>query len=401
MAQAIEAVAVLGAGTMGSQIAVHIANAGIPVLVLDITTDAARAGVRRVTAQENMTADHTRCFITTGNFGDDLHRIAEADWVIEAVIEHRDTKQKVLRDVDQCRRAETIISSNTSGFCIAKLAEGLTDGFRRLWLGTHFFNPVHRLRLLEVVPTQETSPQTIKRVSCVASQVLAKRVVIAKDTPGFIGNRISLYHTLRIIAKVAEGEYSIDEADAITGPVIGRPKSATFRRLDLAGIDVLGHLARELQSNASDPAEMDIFTLPRFVTSLIERGWVGHKAGQGFYKCVQGHTGVSSILTLDPVTMDYVPRRPADFGSLTAAVAIEDVAVRIGSLVRDSGRVGEFLRTTLVPTLAYVARITPCIAHSADDVDEVMRLGFGWKLGPFELIRALGMNGTLGICADP
>lgn len=391
---AIRSVAVLGAGTMGAQIAAHFANAGVPALLLDVTGDAARQGLGRARALKPdpfFTPDTIR-LITTGGFDTDLSRIGDADWILEAVIEQLDAKRALLARVDEHRRAGSIVTSNTSGISIAALAEGRSDDFRRHWLGTHFFNPPRYLRLLEIIPTADTLPEIVERVSHFADHRLGKGVVIAKDSPGFIGNHIGLYGIVLMMAKVASGEYSIEEVDAITGPAIGRPKSATFRTADLAGIDIVGHVVKDFQKRLPDPGARAVFTLPPFVSTLIDKGWIGEKAGRGFYQRVKKGGGESEILTLDPATFDYRSKQSAHFPSIEAARSIDDVRERVKTLVNGTDKVGQFLRDTLVPTLEYAARVTPDVAHSADDVDRVMRWGFGWELGPFELMDAIGLN---------
>ena len=387
----IRSVAVLGAGTMGAQIAAHFANAGVPALLLDVTADAAKQGLeraRKLKPDPFFTPDTWR-LITTGGFDEALTQIKESDWIVEAIIERLDAKQALLDRVDAARRPGSIVTSNTSGIPIAALAEGRSDDFRQHWLGTHFFNPPRYLRLLEVIPTPETRPEVVAAVSHFADHRLGKGVVIAKDSPNFIGNHIGLYAMMRILAKVAAGEYTIDEVDAITGPPLGRPKSATFRTLDLAGLDILGHVVNNLRERVG-AAQADVWTLPPFFVSMLERGMTGEKAGRGFYKRVKQPSGESEILTLDPATLEYGPKRPPRIPSLEATASMTDVRERVSALFGSEDKAGSLLRDTLAPTLAYTANVTPSIAHSADDVDRVMRWGFGWELGPFELIDAIG-----------
>ena len=376
---------------MGAQIAAHFANAGVPALLLDVTADAAKQGLeraRKLKPDPFFTPDTWR-LITTGGFDEALTQIKESDWIVEAIIERLDAKQALLDRVDAARRPGSIVTSNTSGIPIAALAEGRSDDFRQHWLGTHFFNPPRYLRLLEVIPTPETRPEVVAAVSHFADHRLGKGVVIAKDSPNFIGNHIGLYAMMRILAKVAAGEYTIDEVDAITGPPLGRPKSATFRTLDLAGLDILGHVVNNLRERVG-AAQADVWTLPPFFVSMLERGMTGEKAGRGFYKRVKQPSGESEILTLDPATLEYGPKRPPRIPSLEATASMTDVRERVSALFGSEDKAGSLLRDTLAPTLAYTANVTPSIAHSADDVDRVMRWGFGWELGPFELIDAIG-----------
>jgi 3-hydroxyacyl-CoA dehydrogenase len=371
---------------MGAQIAAHYANAGLPALLLDVTPAAAEEGLRRARTLKPdpfFTPDRWT-LVTTGGFEEGLPRIADVDWVLEAIVERLDVKRSLLERVDALRRPGSIVSTNTSGLPVAAIAEGRSDDFRRHWLGTHFFNPPRYLQLLEVIPGPDTLPSVVEQVHQFADHRLGKGVVIAKDSPNFIGNHIALYGVLRILEKVASGEFTIEEVDAITGPPLGRPKSATFRTLDLAGIDILGHVVANLKDRRG-------WELPAFVHRMIERGLTGEKAGQGFYKRVKSADGGSEILTLDPATLEYRPRRPPRLGALDATAAIGDTRERVRALFHGKDRVGQFLRDTLQPTLEYTARVTPEIAHSPDDVDRVMRWGFGWELGPFELMEAIDL----------
>ena len=382
----IRSVAVLGAGTMGAQIAAHFANAGVPALLLDLTAEIARDGLKRARALKPdpfFTSD-AAALITVGGFDGDLKRIAEVDWIMEAVVEQLDVKRALLERVDGARRAGTIVSSNTSGIPIGVLAAGRTDDFRRHWLGTHFFNPPRYLHLLEVIPAADTDPAVVERVSHFADRRLGKGVVIAKDSPNFIANHLGVYGVAQVLRALESGEYTIEEIDAITGPALGRPKSATFRTMDIAGIDILVHVAKNLN-----------LELPPFVTAMVERGWIGDKAGQGFYKKVKSNSaggGRSEILTLDPKTMTYRERQPPRLASLEAARSIDDVGERIRTLSNANDKVGAFLRATLGPTIEYAQRVAPDIAYSTDDVDRAMKWGFGWELGPFEIAKAIGAS---------
>ena len=375
---------------MGAQIAAHFANAGVPALLLDITADAARDGLKRARSlkPDPFFTPDTWKLISTGSF-DDLARVRESDWILEAIVEQLDIKRALLEKVDAARRAGSIVSSNTSGIPIAALAEGRSDDFRRHWLGTHFFNPPRYLHLLELIPTADTSKTVVDAVTAFADHHLGKGVVIAKDSPNFIGNHIALYGVVQILKQVESGAYTIEEVDAITGPALGRPKSATFRTLDLAGIDILAHVVHNLYERLDDEGARREFVLPAFVEKMVEKKMVGEKTGQGFYKRVKSPTGESDILTLDPEALEYRARKSAKLGSLEAAAPVTDLRERIRTLYNGKDKVGEFLRTTLTPTLEYTAKVTPQIAYSPDDVDRVMRWGFGWELGPFEVKDAL------------
>jgi 3-hydroxyacyl-CoA dehydrogenase len=398
----IRSVAVLGAGVMGSQIAAHFANAGVPALLLDVTPEAAAQGLQRARTlkPDPFFTPDTWKLVATAGFEDGLARLRDVDWILEAVVERLDIKRDLLEKVDATRRPGSIVSSNTSGIPIGALAEGRSDDFRRHWLGTHFFNPPRYLRLLEVIPTPETAPAVIDAVTSFADHRLGKGVVIARDSPNFIGNHLALHGVTAMLAKVASGEYSIEEIDAMTGPAIGRPNSATFRTLDLAGVDILGHVVQNLHERLTDEKARAAFVLPPFVEKMLERGLTGEKAGQGFYRRVKDAGGESEILTLDPATLEYRPRQAAKLPSIEAAKSINDVSERIRTLFNGKDKVGQFLRQTLAPAIVYAARVTPDIAYSADDVDRVMRWGFGWELGPFEIADAIGIAQVLNVVRE-
>ena len=393
----IRSVAVLGAGTMGAQIAAHFGNAGVPVLLLDLNRDVARDGLKRARGlkPDPFFTPEAMALVTTGGFDTDFARLEAADWILEAVVEQLDVKRALIERIEAVRRPGTIVTSNTSGIQIAVIASGRSAEFRKHWLGTHFFNPPRYLQLLEVIPTADTDPAIVAQVSQFADRRLGKGVVVAKDTPNFIANRIGLYGIIALMKAQAfeAGTLTIEDIDAITGPALGRPKSATFRTMDIAGLDVLGHVARNLLTQL--PAdEAQRFALPPLVQTLIEKGWVGEKSGQGFYKRRKTADG-SEILTLDPGTMTYRARQSPRLPSLDAARAIEDPAERTKTLFLGQDTVGAFLRSTLGALLLYAARVAPEIAHSIDDVDRAMRWGFGWELGPFEIWDAVGVREVL------
>ena len=390
----INSVAVLGAGTMGAQIALHCANAGIPALLLDLTADAARAGLeraRRIKPDPQFTPDVYR-LVKTMSFDEGMPLLKSVDWIMEAIVERLDIKQQLLARVDAARRPGSIVSSNTSGIPIGVLAEGRGDDFRKHWLGTHFFNPPRYLRLLEVIPTAETDPAVLDTISHFADHHLGKGVVIAKDTPNFIGNHIALYGVVRTLEAVASGRFTIEEVDAVTGPALGRPGSATFRTMDIAGLDVLAHVMRNLAERLENEADRAAFGMPPFLEQMIARGLLGEKTGKGFYERRKNAAGDSEIWTLDLNTLDYRARQPARIASVDAGKAVDDVRQRVKTLFGSKDKAGQFLRETLAPTLIYTARVTPQIAHSIDDVDRVMKWGFAWDLGPFELFDAIGVR---------
>ena len=389
----------LGAGTMGAQIAAHLANAGVPVLLLDLDTSTAAAGLKRarkLRPDPFFIPDAAR-LIATGGFDGDLPLLAGCDWIIEAVVERLDVKQALLARVEPHRGADAVVSSNTSGIPIADIAEGRSPAFRRHWLGTHFFNPPRYLPLLEVIPTADTGAEIVDRIARFADLALGKGVVVARDTPGFIANRIGMYGAARTLELLADGQFTVEEIDALSGPLIGRAKSATFRTMDIAGLDILAHVAGDLNRRLDGQTERDAFRLPALVDTLIGRGWMGEKTGQGFYRKERTPEG-SRILTLDPASLTYRARQKPQLPAVDAARAIDDLPARIRALLLDRGRAGAFTRATLGRTLVYAAQTAPAIAHSTGDVDRAMRWGFGWELGPFELWEAIGPEVVLQAC---
>jgi 3-hydroxyacyl-CoA dehydrogenase len=385
----IRSAAVLGAGTMGAQIAAHLANASVPTLLLDVDARTAAEGLKRARAlsPDPFFTPNTAALVRTGGLDTDLAAVAPCDWIVEAVVERLEVKQSLFERLERHRRADAIVSSNTSGIPIAALAEGRSEGFRRHFLGTHFFNPPRYLRLLEVIPTPDTAPEVVQTITAFGDRRLGKGVVLAKDTPNFIGNRIGLFGVMQIFRAMTP-ELGIEEIDAVTGPAIGRPKTATFRTMDLAGLDILAHVTRNLAERLENPAERAAFELPPLAAALVERGWVGAKAGQGFYKKQPD----GAIHAIDPATLEYRPQRKVRLGAVDAARALDDTAARIRTLFLGKDAVGAFLRATLGPTLLYAARVAPDVAHSIDDVDRAMRWGFGWELGPFETWDAIGVQ---------
>ncbi|MSO36250.1 MAG: 3-hydroxyacyl-CoA dehydrogenase family protein, partial [Acidobacteria bacterium] len=387
---AINSVTVLGAGTMGAQIALHCANTGIPVLLLDLSAELARQGLekaRKLKPDPQFTPDAYR-LVTTGGFDTHLDAIGKTDWIMEAVVERLDLKQQLLARVDEQRRPGSIVSTNTSGIPIAALAEGRSDDFRRHWIGTHFFNPPRYLRLLEIIPTAETDPAVVAAVTQFGDHTLGKGVVVAKDTPNFIGNHIALYGVARTLDVLATGNYTIEEIDAITGPALGRPGSATFRTMDIAGIDVLAHVLRNLNERLATAADRAAFAVPALVEELIKRGQLGEKTGQGFYERRKNAKGESEIWTLDPATFEYRAKQSARIASIEAGRSIDDLAERVRALFNATDKAGEFLRATLAPTLIYTARVTPDIAHSIDDLAERVRALFNATDKAGEFLRA-------------
>ena len=401
----IHKVAILGAGTMGSRIAAHLANAGIPSLLLDIVPPGADASSRNKIAVAGLEAARKAkpaaffesplaSLVTPGNFEDDLKRVAEVDWIIEVVVEDLEIKRTLLRKVEQLRKPGTIITTNTSGLPVAKIAEGFSDDFRRSWFGTHFFNPPRYMRLLEIIPTPDSDPALIEAVSNFADVHLGKGVVWAKDTPNFIANRIGTFSVLNVMRLMQELDLTIEEVDALTGPALGWPRSATFRTLDLVGLDILGHVVRNMTENAHD--ERSDLKLPDFFRQMLERKMLGDKTSGGFYKKQKG-AGDDERLGLDWKTLEYRPRQKARFASLDTAKNIDDPVARIRALIGGPGKNEDeqFLWSALSDLWTYSANRIPEISDHVVEIDRAMRLGFNWELGPFELWDAAGIEPTV------
>jgi len=389
--------AVLGAGVMGSQIAAHLANAGLQVLLLDVTpesigregannsiVEAAWAAALKLKPDPLFTPE-TAKRVTLGNFEDDFHRIGEADWVIEVVVERMDVKQSVMARIEEHASDRAVISSNTSGLPIAEIAAGRSDAFRARFLGTHFFNPPRYLPLFETIPTADTDPDVLRRVTEFARVHLGKGIVVAKDTPNFIGNRIGIYGMMGVLREFAEGRFSIEEIDALTGTLIGHAKSATFRTADVVGLDTLKHVADNLHAGVPDDESRDAFLVPDVLARLVELKQTGQKAGAGFYKKVG-----KDILSIDPETMGYRPAPESDLDA--SAFKGGSLTSRLQKLWADDGRAGDFFRRTTADLLGYTARRIPEIADSPADVDRALRWGFGWEMGPFQTWDAVGVD---------
>jgi 3-hydroxyacyl-CoA dehydrogenase len=334
-------VAVLGAGTMGSRIAAHFANAGIPVLLLDLTSAAAAKGIETAMKQKPgaFFTDAAAKLITPGNFDDDLAAINNCDWIIEAVAENLEIKRGLFRKVEGSRAADSIVSTNTSGIPLAQIAEGFGAGMRAYFLGTHFFNPPRYLHLVEVIPGPDTRPEILDLVSHFCDVRLGKGVVPCKDTPNFIGNRIGSFFAGTIQKITVEDDYTIEEVDALTGPLIGLPKSASYRLMDIVGLDIWGHVARNLYESAANDPWRERFVLPGFMLEMIERGWIGDKAGQGFYQRVGP---AKEIHAIDWKTLEYHPAKKVRFPSVDAARNMEDLGSRLRTLIATPDRAGSF-----------------------------------------------------------
>jgi 3-hydroxyacyl-CoA dehydrogenase len=418
MKKRIEKVAVLGAGTMGARIAAHVANAGIPCFLLDIapselSADEKRKGLTlespavrnrivlagldaaRKSRPAAFFTPETARLVTPGNLEDNLAWCGQADWIIEAVAENLEIKRKLFERVEGVRKPGTIATSNTSGLPIHLIAEGRSEDFQQHWAGTHFFNPPRYMKLVELIPGPKTLPDVMAMLDEMCDLRLGKGVVIAKDTPNFIANRIGTYAMLNVLKQMQALDMTIEEVDACTGPAIGQPKSATFRTADIVGLDVLVHVVRNIYDNIPNDESREMWRVPAFVEEMMKRGWLGDKTGSGFYKRVK-KGGDSEILTLDWQKMEYRPRQKAKFGSIEAGKQIEDTSERVRALVRPAmdgkgDKANRFLWSCLSENCLYAARRVPEIANSVVDVDRAMRWGFAWELGPFEVWDAIGV----------
>lgn len=415
MKRTIRKAAVLGSGIMGSRIACHLANKGVQVLLLDIPpselTDAETAkgltlespAVRNRIADQNfqnaIKSNPAPLFdkayasrITTGNFDDHLSKIAEVDWIIEVVVERLDIKQQLFERVEKYRKAGTLVTSNTSGIPIHLMTQGRSEDFQKNFCGTHFFNPPRYLRLLEIIPTPQTDPAVVDFFMEYGDLYLGKTTVLAKDTPAFIANRVGIYGIMDLFHQVGEMGLTVEEVDKLTGPVIGRPKSATFRTCDVVGLDTLVHVANGLHQACPNDEKHDVFALPPFINQMMESKWLGDKTGQGFYKKLKGADGSREIHSLDLNTMEYSPSKRAKFGSLEAAKPISDLRERVAFLAKAKDKAGEFYRKSYAGLFAYVTHRIPEISDELFRIDQAMRAGFGWELGPFELWDAVGFK---------
>jgi 3-hydroxyacyl-CoA dehydrogenase len=420
MRHRIEKAAVLGAGTMGARIAAHLANAGIPCFLLDIvpkelTTEEKRKGltlespaVRNRIVNVGLEAakksrpaafftPETARLVTPGNLEDNLSWCGEVDWIIEAVAENLEIKRSLFSRVETVRKPGTIVSSNTSGLPIKLIAEGRSEDFQQHWAGTHFFNPPRYMKLVELIPGPKTKPEVLRALDENCDLRMGKGVVVAKDTPNFIANRIGTFSMLNALRQMQALDMTIEEVDACTGPAVGWPKSATFRTADLVGLDVLVHVVRNIYENIPGDESREMYRVPKLVEDMLARGWLGEKTGSGFYKRVK-KGGESEILTLDWHKMEHRPRQKAKFGSIEAGKGIENTRERLRALVgpalegKTGDKANQFLWSGLSETCLYAARRIPEIANSIVDVDRAMRWGFGWELGPFEIWNAIGLE---------
>jgi 3-hydroxyacyl-CoA dehydrogenase len=382
----IRNVAVLGAGTMGAQIAAHAANAGLRVILLDISKElvqSALKGLEKSSPAALFVPENIRQ-IDIGTFENDLVRIKEADWIVEAIVEDPQIKRNLLEKVDAARRPGTLITTNTSGLSVTALADGRSEDFRKHWFGTHFFNPPRYMKLLEIIPAPDTDPWAVAEFEQFAEIILGKGVVRAKDTPNFIANRIGLFGALRTIQLMQQHGFTFEEVDRLTGPLIGRPKTATFRTIDLVGIDVFVHVADNIYTNAPNDPHREIFRVPEFMRSMLNRKIFGAKTGRGFYK-KEG----DQILTLDLQTMDYRPQRKPSFPALEMVTGLESLPERLKSLFKMRDPAATFVSDLLTSISNYAAACIPEISDDPEAVDRAMRWGFAWELGPFELTKVL------------
>lgn len=411
----INKVAVIGSGIMGSGIACHFANIGVEVLLLDIVprelTDREKAKgltlqdkvVRNRLVNDALTASikskpaplyHSDFAnrISTGNLEDDIAKVKDVDWIIEVVVERLDIKKQVFENLEKHRTPGTLITSNTSGIPIKFMSEGRSEDFQKHFCGTHFFNPPRYLKLFEIIPGPKTDAEVLDFLNGYGEKFLGKTTVIAKDTPAFIGNRIGIFGIQSLFHQVKEMGLTVEEVDKLTGPVIGRPKSATFRTVDVVGLDTLVHVANGIYENVPDDEEHELFKLPDYVSELMDKQWLGSKSGQGFYKKSKNADGKTEILGLDLNTMEYRPGKKANFATLELTKSVDNVADRFPILIKGKDKAGEFYRKNFGAMFAYVSNRIPEITDELYKIDDAMKAGFGWQHGPFEIWDAIGLE---------
>ncbi|WP_226682235.1 3-hydroxyacyl-CoA dehydrogenase/enoyl-CoA hydratase family protein [Sutcliffiella horikoshii] len=409
MKQSIKKAAVIGSGVMGSGIAAHLANVGIPTILLDIvpnklTSEEEQKGltlsdkairnkftntaVQKLLKQKPapLTSKTNLALIEAGNLEDDIAKIADCDWVIEVIVENLEIKKQLFEKVDAHRKPGSFISSNTSGISIEAMAEGRSEDFKKNFLGTHFFNPPRYLKLLEVIPTKDTSPEVVSFIKTFGEDVLGKGIVLAKDTPNFIANRIGTYGLLVTVNEMLEGGYTVGEVDSVTGPAIGRPKSATFRTLDVVGLDTFIHVANNVYEKV-EGKEQEVFRIPDFMNKMKEKGWLGSKSGQGFF-LKQG----KEILELNPETLEYDARKKLKTPALEMSKQAKGYNNKMKALVYADDRAGNLIWSILAPVLSYSAELLGEIADDIVAIDQAMKWGFGWDHGPFETWDAIGLE---------
>jgi 3-hydroxyacyl-CoA dehydrogenase len=410
----INKVAVIGSGVMGSGIAAHLANAQIETLLFDIVpNNFTEEDVKLFKTKENplfrnkfalfgienakkikpaafYSLDLVK-FITPYNLEDHFQKLAEVDWIIEVVIENLDIKKTLFKKIDSIKKPTTIVSSNTSGIPLGTMCDGLSNAFKENFLGTHFFNPPRYMKLLEIIPTNHTKPEVINLIAQICEKILGKGIVYAKDTPNFIANRIGMFSMMSVLRHMLEGNYLVEEVDKITGPAIGRPKSASFRTLDLVGIDTFYHVSNNLHDILLNDESKDIFKMPDFIKKMVENKWLGDKTGCGFYKKIKNNDK-TEILVLDYNTLEYKAKKEVKFASLEQAKNIEDTRTRIKTLVFGQDRANIFAWNVLSDTMTYSANRLGEIADDVLNIDNAMKWGFNWKLGPFEMWDSVGIK---------
>ena len=415
MKRIIKKVAVLGSGIMGSRIACHFANIGLEVLLLDIAPkelldDEKKKGLSldssvvknrivntalQSTLKANPSPIYKKAFasrIRTGNFTDNMKDIANCDWVLEAVIENIDIKRSVFSEVEKYRRKGSLITSNTSGIPIHLMAEGRSDDFRKHFCGTHFFNPPRYLRLLEIIPTPETDSEVVKFLENYGDLYLGKSTVICKDTPAFIANRIGVYSIMSLLHLVEKNGMTVDDVDKLTGPVLGRPKSATFRTSDVVGLDTLVKVAKDVYDRCPNDESRETFLLPPFVQKMVDNKWFGDKTNQGFYKKVKNEAGKSEILSLDLASFEYKPKSKSKFPTLDQTKTIDSFKDRVKILFAGKDKAGEFYRDSFCSLFKYISFRIPEIADDLYQIDDAICAGFGWEIGPFKIWDILGVQ---------
>ncbi|MCG8576948.1 MAG: 3-hydroxyacyl-CoA dehydrogenase NAD-binding domain-containing protein [Flavobacteriales bacterium] len=421
MNRKIKKVSVLGSGVMGSAIACHLANIGCEVLLLDMVPRelSEKEAAKGLTMEDKIVRNRLvndflkaslkskpspiykqefASRITTGNFDDDFEKISESDWIIEVVVERLDIKQIILEKVDRFRKPGTLVSTNTSGIPIHMMLEGRSEDFQKHFCGTHFFNPPRYLRLLEIIPSPKTDPGIIDFFMHYGARFLGKKTVLCKDTPAFIANRIGVYSIMSLFHVVEEMDLTIEEVDKLTGPVLGRPKSATFRTCDVVGLDTLVHVANGLTENCPDDEEREQFKLPSYVSGMLENGWLGSKSKQGFYKKVV-NDGKKEILSLDLKTLEYRPKQKANFPILAQTKEVDDLRERTKMLFYAQDKAGEFFKKCFSGLFSYVSHRIPEISDEIYKLDDALKAGFGWELGPFESWDAVGIEKAIEIMA--
>jgi 3-hydroxyacyl-CoA dehydrogenase len=411
----INKIAIIGSGIMGSGIACHFANIGVDVLLLDIVprelNDKEKAKglslsdktVKNRLVNDALTASlkskpspiYQQSFakrITTGNLEDDIAKVADVDWIMEVVVERLDIKQQVFEKFEKYRTPGTLITSNTSGIPIKFMNEGRSEDFQKHFCGTHFFNPARYLKLFEIIPGPKTDASVLEFLNGYGEQFLGKTSVIAKDTPAFIGNRIGIFSIQSLFHAVKDLDLTIEEVDKLSGPVIGRPKSATFRTVDVVGLDTLVHVANGIYENCKNDERLELFKLPDFISTMMENKWLGSKTGQGFYKKTVSAEGKKEILSIDLNTLEYRSAKKAKFATLELTKSIEKVSDRFKVLVKGKDKAGEFYRKSFAALFAYVSNRIPEITDELYKIDDAMKAGFGWEHGPFQIWDAIGVE---------